>query len=303
MTDTQTRVMPDFCNRHYHTHYVTALNTLARMGVDLIQVDLIAIGMQENYRGEVHFQEPAPGKPIGPQTEIRLKIGASSAVDYMPYQFFYGLHGVTRRIERWEDRARALMAPFDGAVIRYTARCHQEALTYGSGLVERRQLIRFLKLFEFEVDAYLPDDELMILASLLPQYHFWSGNPEFLVQVLSLLLPFTFEVMENARKRYEIPEAIWTRLGTANSHLGADTALGRSFVEGDSAYRIMVSDIPAVRANELVPGKPLRKKLDWLIERCMPSHLAYDIELRVDRSAARIGLDSETARLGYSVFV
>ena len=303
MTDAQTRVMPNFCDQHYRMHYVTALNALARMGIDLSQVDLVAVGMQENYRGEIHDQEPAPGKEIGPQTQIRLKIGASSAVDYMPYQFFYGLHGVTRRVEKWEDRARTLMAPFDGAVIRYTARCHQEALTYGSGLVERRQIIRFLKLFEFEVDAYLPDDELMILASLLPQYHFWSGNPDFLVQVLSMIFPFTFEVTENVRKRYEMPDAIRTHLGTGNCHLAVDTVLGRSFVEGDGAYRVTISDIPAERPNELVPGKPMRKKLDWLIERCMPSHLAYDISLQVNRSAARIGRDSTTARLGYSVFV
>jgi hypothetical protein len=259
--------------------------------------------MQENYRGEVHYQEPAPGTAIGPQTEIRLKIGASSAVDYMPYQFFYGLHGITRRVEKWEDRARALMAPFDAAVIRYTARCHEEALTYGSGLVDRRQIIRFLKLFEFEVDAYLPDNELMTLASLLPQYHFWSGNAEFMVQVLSMMFPFTFEVTENVRRRYAVRADIRTRLGQANSRVGQDSVLGSSFVEGDSAYRVTVSDIPAERANDLVPGKPLRKKLEWLIERCMPSHLVYEIELRIDRGASRLGRDSSTARIGYSAFV
>ena len=303
MKDTQTRVMPDFCDRHFRTHYVTALNALSRMGVDLNRIDLIAIGMQENYRGEVHYQEPAAGTPIGPQTEIRLKIGASSAVDYMPYQFFYGLHGVTRRVEKWEDKARSLMAPFDGAVIRYTARCHEEALTYGSGLVDRRHIIRFLKLFEFEVDAYLPDNELLILASLLPQYQYWSGNADFLVHVLSLIFPFTFEVTENVRKRYEVPDAIRTRLGRANARLGAETVLGGSFVEGDSAYRVTVSDIPAERANDLVPGKPLRTKLEWLIERCMPSHLVNEIELRINRRAARLGRDSGTARVGYSAFV
>lgn len=303
MTDSKSRVMPDFCSRRYRTHYITALNTLARMGVDLTQVDLIAIGTHENYRGEVHNQEPARGTALGPQTQIRLRIGASSAVDYMPYQFFYGLHGVTRRVEKWEDKARAFMAPFDAALIRYTAKCHQEALKYGSGLAERRQIIRFLKLFEFEVDAYLPENELLILASLLPQYQYWSGNPEFLVQVLSLMLPFSFEVTENVRNRYDIPADIQTRVGTANTRLGKETVLGRSFVEGDSTYRVTVSGVSPERAAELVPGRPLRKKLEWLLERCMPSHSDYQIEIQVDRNAARLGKESPSARLGYSVYV
>ena len=303
MSDSQSQLMPDFCNRHYRTHYVTALNTLARMGVDLIQVDLIAHGTHENYRGEVHNQEPAPGTPLGPQTQIRLRIGASSAVDYMPYQFFYGLHGVTRRVEKWEDKARAFMAPFDAALIRYTARCHQEALKYGSGLAQRKQLIRFLKLFEFEVDAYLPENELIILASLLPQYNYWSGNPDFLVHVLSLLLPFSFEVTENVRRRYAIPEGIRTRIGQANARLGTETVLGHSFVEGDSTYRVTVSGVSPQRAADLVPGKPMRQKLEWLLDRCMPSHSEHQIEIKVDRNAARLGKESSSARLGYSVYV
>ena len=303
MSDARFGVMPDFCSQRYRTHFVTALNTLARMGIDLSKVDLLAIGIEENYRGEVHYQEPAPGTLLDSHIQIRLKIGASSAVDYMPYQFFYGLHGLTRRVEKWEDRARAFMAPFDSAVLKYTAKCHQESLTYGSGLVERRQLLRFLKMFNFDVDPSIPENELLLLASLLPQYHYWSGNADFLVAVLSRMFPFTFRVIENIPGRYTITQDLCTRLGRSNSRLGKESLLGSSFVEGDSAYRVIISNVPADRAAELVKGKFLRDRIDWMIQRCMPTHFVYEIIIEVNRQAAKLGRQSPTSRLGYSAFV
>ncbi len=95
-------LMPYFCNRRFPFHYTTALCVLMKMGLDITQVDILAIGEFENYKGEVLEQEPAPGRVITAETTVRLKVGYPSAVDFMPYQFFYGLTGSGARSSDWE---------------------------------------------------------------------------------------------------------------------------------------------------------------------------------------------------------
>ena len=75
--------MPDFCNRRHPFHYVTALCVLAKMGIDIDTVDILAVGEYENYRGEIQTQSPKPGAAITDDTRIVLKVGYPSAVDYL----------------------------------------------------------------------------------------------------------------------------------------------------------------------------------------------------------------------------
>ncbi len=53
MTQADQKIMPDFCNRRYPFHYTTAISVLAKMGVDVNDIDILAIGTYENYRGEI----------------------------------------------------------------------------------------------------------------------------------------------------------------------------------------------------------------------------------------------------------
>jgi len=90
-------IMPDLSSRKNPLHFSTALSILMKAGVDIHRINLIAEGKYENYRGEVHYQEPAAGSVITDNTKIILRIGSTSAVDFMPYQFFYGMGGNVSR--------------------------------------------------------------------------------------------------------------------------------------------------------------------------------------------------------------
>ena len=106
--------MPDFLGRRYRFHYLTAMNLLESMGVPLGDIRVRAAGEYENYRGEIRSQDPAPGTAIPPGTVITLHVGCFSAVDFMPYQFFYGLQGIRESDNTWETDG----AFDDGAVRR-----------------------------------------------------------------------------------------------------------------------------------------------------------------------------------------
>ena len=122
--------MPDFSGQRYRFHYVTALNLLEGMGVDRRRIRIRKAGVYRNYRGEVRSQQPEPGSVLSDKSIITLEIGSNSAVDFMPYQFFYGLQGLRDSDNSWEDNARSLLAPFDSESVRYEAAMRFYTLRY-----------------------------------------------------------------------------------------------------------------------------------------------------------------------------
>jgi len=125
--------MPNLTSRRAPAHISAAIIALLRLGVDINNVDILAVGEYENYRGEVRSQHPEPGTELQMDTRISLEVGCLSAVDQMPYQFFYGLGSAAGAGRAWEAAARRLMAPFDAALVRSQglARYHTLKLTYG----------------------------------------------------------------------------------------------------------------------------------------------------------------------------
>ena len=87
--------MPNFSSRKFRSGYSVALNILSRLGVPHEQIDILAVGEYQNYRGEILRQEPEAGEDVRHDTRIVLDVGFYSAVDQMPYQFFSGLSGIT----------------------------------------------------------------------------------------------------------------------------------------------------------------------------------------------------------------
>jgi len=297
-------VMPDFCNRRRPFHYVTALNILMKMGVDINQIDLLAVGEYENYKGEVLHQTPPPGTPLDTSTRIVLKVGFRSAVDYMPYQIFYGIAGVTARATEWENKARAFMAPFDASLIRHEAIARHQLLKFSFGLADFVYLEEYLKLFNFS----LPPDsrnlnEALLWSVLLPSFHFWAGNPTLTEKILHYLFGYDFRIVEWAEAVYDIPEHLQTRLGTKSTFLGKDFVLGSTFREFDSSYEIRISGVRAEEVSGLLPGKPLRRKLEWALSICMPNNLDHKIKILVDSGEFSIGTAKTKRYLGYSTYI
>lgn len=297
-------IMPRLCDRRRHLSFVTALLVLDRMGIDLHQVSILAIGTHRNYRGEVFAQSPEPGVEITRDTSISLEVGFSSAVDTMPYQFFAGLSEATKVSSGWDDKARRFMAPFDAMMIRYRALALGERLRFSLGTADTSRLRKFLKLFDLEMPEQRSDPrELSLWATLLPSFHRWGGNAEQVGHVLSLLLGRRCSIEENVPVRYDTPPSIQSRLGRKRHSLGRDTVLGGGFVDCDYAYRVHVHGVPAGQVRDWMPAGTQRRHLDWLLERCMPGHLDYLISIHVPPDGHVLGDSEASFRLGYSTYL
>jgi len=301
MTAAGERKMPNLCHRLYPFHYTTALNLLAKLGVDINRIELLAVGEYENFKGEIMTQIPAPGTPLTASTRVVLEVGFSSAVDIMPYQFFYGLYGRVARGKDWELNARHLMAPFDAAVIRRNAVTRLEALRFAFNVVDEDHLDRFLSLFDFHIDRGARTvNEALAWGALLPVFHMWAGNPDRVAQVLGLLFGYTFRIVENAPAEFPIPDGIRYRLGMKSGRLGRETIIGRTFTESDSTYEVIVSGLPRDAMTAWLPGGTSRKKLDWVLRVCMPGNLGYRLRFEVGDRAAVLGGKKKGSYLGYS---
>jgi hypothetical protein len=293
--------MPDFTNRQYPFHFANALNLLMKMGVNIDRVEILAIGEFENYKGEIREQQPPPGSPIKSGTKITLKVGYPSAVDQLPYQFFYGLQGSTPRSGEWDLDARRVMAPYDATVIRHEADLRYQTLKFSFGVADQDHLSRFLDLFGFDRDGEVRNlEDLIIWASLLPSFHLWGGNLEKVAEVLHLLFGHRFRIVENVRAEYDIPESIRYHLGAKSGRLGRESIIGRSFSEYDSTYQVIISDITRKEIAAFVPGGTRRKKLEWVLGLCMPNDLDYRISFDVKNRALVVGEREEGAYLGYA---
>ena len=295
--------MPLLCNRKHPLHYTTALNILASAGIDTNTVNIIAIGTNENYKGELIGQEPAAGTQITPSTEIKLRIGYSSAVDYMPYQFFYGLDHSQTRSDDWELRARTLMAPFDAAVIRSTSKAAREILTFSLAVIDKEYLKLFLSLYDFHQREGADIEELLRWFALLPRFHHWSGNADAVQLLINQILDCECEIIENVRTAYTIPDKIRTRLGTHNNRLGMNTISGREFSECDTGYEIAIRNVPDDEIRHYLPGGSKREKLESIIEFCMPGDMQAKVTITGTKIGTKIGRVEERSYLGYSTYV
>ncbi len=299
--DSGESIMPDFTGRSFRFGHITALNILDAMGVDLDRVNIKAVGTYENYRGEIHYQDPAPGTPLTPDTGITLKIGGNSAVDYMPYQFFYGLGGARSSDRSWEDKARSLMAPFDAAVIRHRAEVRFNALKYEFGIVDEQHLQRFLDLFDFDRnDRWYSEDNILLWVSVLPSLYMWGGNPDIVTGILNRLFRYQFRLRENVSASTSIPPDLQYRLGEKVARLGKETVIGKSFCELDSTYEVVVCDVPPGQVKHLLPGGRVRSRIEKVLDFCMPGDLDYMIKVEVKPAGTEMGNNSF---LGYSSFV
>ncbi len=297
MPEQTSYLMPDFCARLFPFHFTTAINTLVQMGLDSSRIDLLAVGRYENFKGEIREQEPRAGEPINPRTHVTLKVGFSSAVDFMPYQFLYSG-------ENWEERAREFMAPFDAAVIRQTAQSRLLALRYNLGLIDLNHLTKVLQLFQFSLeDTSTKFSEALLWTSIFPHFHFWSGNPEWLVRILEYFFPWQFSLHENVRSEYQIPTPLRYQLGSRARRLGREMIIGRSFSECDSSYELVLRGVKTEQIVDLFPGAPMRTRIDWVVKTCMPGFLEY--RLRIDAPAGRmkLGRSVRQAYLGYAASI
>jgi len=304
MRASDVNIMPNLCDRNHPFHYTTALNLLAKLGVDIDAVEMVAVGEYENYKGEIRRQDPKPGTRLEHSTRIVLEVGSPSAVDNMPYQFFYGLFGRTAGGSDWDRSARRLMAPFDAAVIRHDAAARLESLRFSFGVIDEWHIRRFLQLFDFQMsDVGDGLDEAVVWSAVLPAFHLWAGNPRRVAEILGLLFGYRFRIVENAPSRFDIPDGLRYRLGSKAARLGRESVIGRSFMDWDSTYEIVISDLSREEAVDFLPGRPTRKKLERTLDLCMPGHLEFRIRLELTERCMMLGEERRGSHLGYSTHI
>lgn len=297
------KIMPDFCNRRFPFHFTTAMHILRKLGVDPTAIEILAVGKYENYKGEIRVQEPAPKTQLMPNTKFVLQIGYTSAIDLMPYQFFYGLAGITDRASDWENNARRLMAPFDAAFIRYMAAASYENMKFNFNFIDDQHLARYLELYDFTgVDISDPVTAARWQA-IMPTFHLWAGNAEMMSKILKFLFGFDFIINESVPTRHEIPDELRYRLGSKSKRLGYESIAGRSFVECDTGYQVIISGLEREDVAELLPGQKLRKKIEAVLDYCMPGNLDYHIRLKVNKEKTLLGDKINKGYLGYNTFV
>jgi hypothetical protein len=296
--------MPDFCDRHHPVRIDTAIMTLLRMDVDLERVDILADGESENYRGEIRHQEPQPGETVDPNTRVVLRVGCYGGFDHLPYQFFYGLesHGLTRSSE-WEERGRRVMAPFDAASVRSMGRSQYEELRFNQGFADRKHLARFLKLFGLDWDITWNEIQTALLwLAMLPSFNEWAGNARQVERTLEALFGYPFVISESRPRTYTIPEDLRYYLGNESGRLGRETVLGGSFTECDSCCEIVVKAVRGEDIRLFLPGQELRRRLEQVLDLCLPSHLERVIRIEPATRTAALGNGPDASYLGYNAF-
>lgn len=292
-------VMPDLCNRRFPFHCVTALVLLKKLGVDITLIQMRSVGCYENYKGEILKQTPTPGTTLTERVQITLDVGQWSAVDILPYQFFYGMAGISVRSSGWEDDARALMAPFDAATVRGQANADYEMLKFALSTIDYGHLQRFLGLFEIDSKQDVADRrEANFWAALLPTYHIWAGNPRLTVRILQHLFGYRFIIRENIPSSHNIPSTIRSHLGSQYSRLGSELVLGKLFTEYDSGYEV-ICEVGPEDIIDWLPGKKKRKRLERTLNMCMPGNLEYRIKIRVKRDMSALDETLGRAYLGF----
>lgn len=304
MMAAERQLMPQFTDRHQPYHFATALTTLVRLGIDLNRVELLAVGLHESYRGEVLRQEPRAGEELTPRTKIRLEIGVESAVDILPYQFFFGFDADRDSSGEWELAARRLLAPFDSAVIRRRGWQDFRRLSFTLAQSDRDQLLRFFSLFE--LDTKLIGDsfrERSLWVALLPLFHYWAGNARLVGDMVTAIFGYSCQILEGTRTTTAIPIRLQSRLGHNNTRLGSETILGESFSDIDSGYRVVLTGVEPEKVSAWLPGKPLHEKLKQLLAICLPGHLEGAIVVRCRRTGFATGAAERTSRLGYTSHV
>jgi hypothetical protein len=304
MNASERLLMPEFTDRHHPFYFTTALSTLIRLGIDLNRVELLAVGLHETYRGEVISQEPKAGTEIAPRTRIRLEVGLESAVDILPYQFFFGFESNRDSTGEWETAGRRLLAPFDSAIIRRRGWEDFRRLSFTLAQSDREQLLRFFELFEFDPKLVGESSrECSLWVALLPLFHYWAGNAALVAKMVTAIFGYPCEIIESARSTTAIPVGLQSRLGHNNCRLGSETILGETFSDIDSGYRVVISDVEPEKALGWLPGKPLFMKLKQLLAMCLPGHLEGEVVVRCRRSPFSTGAAQRTARLGYTTHV
>lgn len=215
----QTARMPDFCTplRGVRQTADAALSSLQHLGVEAERVVLYAAGAGWVV-GTVIAQEPAPGVELTPETRVVLHVAGTGALESLPYPL--------REDSQDDMRVDAVFALFDTPLLRVA-----HAVRQASGFLELRPdnpatALRWLEgIFHVSAKPW-SKRRWYAVARLLPTLHRVAGRTEAIPLAFRLVFGLPVARVRIVSGLASLPEARHTRLGSANSRLGTDAALG-----------------------------------------------------------------------------
>jgi hypothetical protein len=297
-------IMPDLVGPGSSTSFIHTLAWLKRVGVSLDNIRLLLKGVFENYKGEIINHLPPPGAEIDSSTVALLGIGSASMVDQLPPSLFFVPRREYLDLDKMELESRKLFSCFDSAIAKITATLEYVLLVYDSVFLEESFSERFVGAFGFPEEGW-NSEELFLWTMFLPGFHQWAGTKKGTQEVLSKLFGIQFRIKENERGENSLPPEVQSLLGKRWSQLGSDWSLGNSFSECESSFRVVIGPISACQVRDFLPLGAKRKKLDRILNHCVPGQLRWGVALKLKEKEKIFSLGESTHNcvLGYSTYL
>lgn len=296
--------MPQLANPLSPSSLVHAILLLKRSGVSPERVRLLLRGEFESYKGEIAKHLPSAKTEMDPSTLVQLDLASPSMVDQLPPSLFFDPAKKQVDFEKIELRARELFSPFDSAMAKLKASLEYIILVYKFIFTEPLFSKRFINTFNFPDKEWSPE-ELFFWMLLLPGFHQWAGTKTGTEKVLSIFLETKVRIKENQIGKNELPRELQSSLGGCGSRLGRDWSLGNHFTECDSSLKVIIGPVSVSKVKDFLPSGIRRKKLDLILDNCVPGQLRWSVTLKIkdkERSFS-LGEQSPNCVLGYSTYL
>ena len=296
-----------------------ALRSLIHLGADLECIQVVPVGIERSWKGEVVGQWPAPGAQVERGAGILLFVTLPGLQDRLPDGI---LPSPASRdphqapaldpaeasnellLEHRElDPGRRFLQILDGWMCR--ARAHllrlQDAYD-GAGPAEplARYLMEVVGLGDLPVD----EESAVWLSGTLSRLPGAVAVPEPTGELLTALLQEQSRIEEGPPETIDIPEEFRNRLGARNSRLGIDLVPGRAFLDARPSVRVISGPESAPQARTVVVEAGPRHRAEAWSAATLPSREKASVhhELQAPDRRMRLGRSSANAVLGVTTY-
>jgi hypothetical protein len=294
------------------------VEALCALGFSLDRVEVVPIGVEAAWRGEVVAQYPPPGTEMDERSPVRLFVSHPSVADRLPEGFVAHERpggDVDRGVDdewsghafgKWELERRSeppaarLLRVIDAAA--WQARLEScRVRSIFDGLGDDAPLSSALVEWVGASREHLPEERVRWLSNYL-----WLLPPSTGVRIgatrlLRILLdaPVRIETREADALPID-PAARWV-LGSEGCRFGGECLLGETLDDREIALDLVVGPVPPDEAARLHRSETFRRAIEtWangLLPVLRPWRLRWEV-IGTDRDVASVGQDAPASMLG-----
>ena len=285
--------MPAFAaGKHAHHHTIhSALATLAVLGVGAQRISVERTGGDAADAGTVIGQVPAPGEPLLPDTQVRLRVAGLGFTHALP-------------VGMWDSGGethmgtREILHGFDDPLEKLRHWFHEGAPLFRVAPDDTAACARWLVLFGVQPERW-PQPLWYRLAMLIAGIAQYSCSQDGCAFVLDCLLGLPVQQFRLQAAYAPLPEAALSGLGRRSSRLGVDLVVG-DLVEEPAALEIVIGPVPLDRYEHFAETGEGKALLRQTMELVMPVAVRYTVRWSVldQHRAPRLGVREGNSRLG-----